>query len=168
MSQSKTTSKTTNKTTSKTTNKSRKAHENPYKRGSYKAIFDFAQRRGNRPVKRSELVDFAMKDLNMTEGAAKAAVGVILSPRQSSERGDCRGNFSAQGHLYYFLPLAKRKTKDDEGKEKAEELRLVLRWRTEALSAHTRPKAETVQQETTDAVETVNEQETEAEIPVEA
>lgn len=112
-------------------------HENPYKRGMYLALFAFVMEQVHkvgaimrpRPITRQELLAFA-KSLGMSESGANASVTVILSPTESSERGDCRGNMSAMGHLYYF----KRSKKD--GVTYYE-----LRWRNPAMEPHRRAPA---------------------------
>lgn len=76
-----------------------KALENPYRDGStYNKLFGVIQRS---PATRQKLVDFARKTIRLRKSAAKAAVDVVLSPRKKSTRGDCRGNLSAAGHLYF-------------------------------------------------------------------
>lgn len=112
-------------------------HENPYKRGMYFALFAFVMEQVHkvgaimrpRPITRQEFLDFA-KSLGMSESGANASVTVILSPTESSDRGDCRGNMSAFGHLYYF----KRSKKD--GVTYYE-----LRWRNPVMEPHRRQPA---------------------------
>ena len=100
-----------------------------YKTGNYAAIFGMVRKK--QVVTRSQVEEFCRKNLKngkgkpMTEKQAAASTGVILSPRESSERGDCRGNISAQGHLYFMEPLKKVKAGD--------ELRFRLRYRKTAL-----------------------------------
>jgi len=60
-------------------------------------------------------------------------VRVVLSPRESSSRGDCRGNGSSQGHLYYAEQLKRNKV--DGVKEDQRER---LRWRPEPLEPRKR------------------------------
>ena len=98
---------------------------NPYnvKSQYYHALFAFIKK--SQVVTRKACIEFAMNELKMGEGAAKAAVGVVLSPRSSDQcRGDCRGNASAAGHLYFMEKLNKKKGEDQ---------KLRLRWRPEAL-----------------------------------
>jgi hypothetical protein len=52
-------------------------------------------------VTRKSVLDFC-KSLGMSDTAANATTTVILSPTRNGERGDCRGNTSAPGHLYFF------------------------------------------------------------------
>jgi hypothetical protein len=79
--------------------------ENPYREGStYHKLFSILQRS---PATRQKLVDFARKNIRLRRTAAEAAVGVVLSPREKSKRGDCRGNLSAAGHVYF---VAKKET----------------------------------------------------------
>ena len=63
---------------------------------------------------------------------SKAKKGQILS---ESGRGDCRGNFSAMGHLYFMEPLARKADKDGNKPEQ----RFRWGWRKEALPPHVRP-----------------------------
>ena len=88
-------------------------------------------------VTKSALIAEMAKRTGKSEGACAASVGVILSPRETS-KGDCRGNASAKGHLYYFAKL-KRKP-DANGKK--EEQRYRFFWRKEALAIKLRPDQE--------------------------
>jgi hypothetical protein len=63
---------------------------------------------------------------------AKAKKGQILS---ESGRGDCRGNFSARGHVYFMATLARKADKDGNKPEQ----RYRWGWRKEALDILTRP-----------------------------
>lgn len=86
-------------------------HKNPYREGgNYNKLFAKIQS-SNRIVTRPQMVAFAMtllddKGVPLTEKAANFSVTVIMSPRKESKRGDCRGNLSAQGHVYYMEKLA--------------------------------------------------------------
>lgn len=94
-------------------------HSNPYRDGSnYNKLFGHLKVK--QIVTKKELIDQA-KELGMTDSAATATATVILSPRESSKRGDCRGNASAQGHLYFIEKL---------GKKAGESQKFRLRWRT--------------------------------------
>ena len=107
-------------------------NKNPYNEGGkYGKIFAFVKKA--QVVTRQQVLDYAVKKLRMAKSAANAAVTVVLSPRASSKRGDCRGNMSAQGHLYYLDKLAKKP---------GEKQKLRLRWRKPALEPRTREKAE--------------------------
>ena len=100
---------------------------NPYRAKTlYNAIFAFLKK--HQVATRTQLLEVAKK-LGKSDEAAEAAVTVVLSPRAASKRGDCRGNMSAQGHIYYVQPLAKK------GKE---ERKYRLRWRTTALEPRKR------------------------------
>lgn len=106
---------------------------NVYRRGVYFNLFqwvmDQKDKSGHRRAfSRKEFLAYAVS-LGMSDTAASASVGVILSPTESSERGDCRGNMSAMGHLYYM----ERITKDGETLYK-------LHFRKEAMEAHRRAK----------------------------
>ena len=92
-------------------------NNNPYRVGSkYHDLF--AQVRKKQVVTRQDLVE---------QGFSPHDVTVVLSPRaEGTGRGDCRGNMSAQGHVYYMEPL---------NKKKGETKRFRLRWRKTPLDA---------------------------------
>jgi len=119
-------------------------HQNPYnKTSNYFALF--GKLRKLQVMTRQALVDFATS-MGMSAAASQASVTVVLSPRKESKRGDCRGNMSAQGHLYCLEPLARVKGKD--GKNEPRKFR--LRWRTKALEPRKRlPKLATVKAQKT-------------------
>jgi hypothetical protein len=104
------------------------ANKSPYKRGNYALLFAFWQSEKKGIATRQELVSYG-QSIGMKESEAEASATVILSPRQTDGRGDCRGNMSAQGHLYFADPLAK---------VKGENRRFRLRWRSEALPRRSR------------------------------
>jgi hypothetical protein len=91
-------------------------HKNPYRDGTaYAAILDAIRKAGQKGITRQALLE---------AGHAPADVTVVTSPRAEGEsRGDCRGNLSARGHLYYVQVKV-----DKDG-----ERRFVLRWRKPAL-----------------------------------
>ena len=106
---------------------SKKSHKNPYRKGGkYHELFAYWMKK--QYVTRSELTAQAEKI-----GATTAAVGVILSPTASSERGDCRGNMSAKGEVYYGERLKGKVANGDR-----KETKYRLRWRSEALDPHRR------------------------------
>lgn len=105
-----------------------KQNKNPYVRGNYEKLFAFWQSNKRGVATRQELVAYG-QTLGMSESEAEASVTVILSPRESSERGDCRGNLSAQGHVYFADPCAK---------VKGEDRKFRLRWRSTELEKRTR------------------------------
>lgn len=78
-------------------------HINPYREGDSKILFAYMQTK--QTFTRSELVDFMQRELGKSKVAAKAKVQTLISPRKSSKRGDCRGQVSSQGHIYYILKL---------------------------------------------------------------
>jgi hypothetical protein len=82
-------------------------NKNPYHRGNYMAMFAYLMTL--KEVTRSMLIDFCVNELGMFTHTAVASTTVVLSPSETSERGDCRGNRSAQGHLY-FMDKLKRKS----------------------------------------------------------
>ena len=123
---------------------SKSKNKNPYQRGNYVALFAKVQK--DQIVTKAGLITYAVEKLGMTETAADASVTVVLSPRERSERGDCRGNISAQGHLYYMDKLKRKKGEDQ---------KLRLRWRPEALPVRVRgSKSESVEATSTKATST--------------
>lgn len=105
-----------------------KAHVNPYRSGSYHDIFAFIKQK--QVVTRAEVLAFTAEKF----GTAKPHdVTVILSPREESKRGDCRGNISACGHVYYMEKLA-RQVKA--GVKEPQKFR--LRWRATVLEPRKR------------------------------
>lgn len=105
--------------------------KNPYQRGNYSKLFAYWQSECKGIVTRQAMIAFAMSKLGMKDTEAAASVTVILSPRESTTRegADPRGNFSAQGHLYFAEPL---------NKEKGEDRKFRLRWRKSELAKRTR------------------------------
>ena len=109
---------------------------NPYKRGNYHDLFSFIQ--SKRIVTISQVIDEAVK-LVTAKGkkvilrAIQGSVTVLLSPRESSTRGDCRGNISAMGHIYYMEKLARKMVDGNK-----EEQRFRLRFRGTPLEPRTR------------------------------
>lgn len=99
-----------------------------YGRGNYAKLENFWRGTKKGIVTRSEMIAYG-QSIGMSESEAAASTTVILSPRESSERGDCRGNLSAQGHLYFAEPLAR---------ETGEEGRFRFRTRVTALERRVR------------------------------
>lgn len=81
-------------------------NKNPYQRGMYAKAFGWMQKK--QVFTRSELVAF-LNGEGLKDKAAASTAAVLLSPRESSKRGDCRGNASAKGQYYFVKPLAKVK-----------------------------------------------------------
>lgn len=76
------------------------------------------------------------KALGKSDSAALASAVVMLSPRETSKRGDCRGNMSNPwGHLAYVEKLHKGK---------GEEQKFRFRNRKEALEPRVRGEKEVV------------------------
>lgn len=107
------------------------SNKNPYVRGNYQKLFAFWQSEKRGIITRQQMVEFG-QSIGMSESEAEASATVILSPREASERGDCRGNYSAQGHVYFAEPCAK---------EKGEDRKFRLRWRKDELEKRTRTDA---------------------------
>lgn len=106
-------------------------HENPYREGSqYHKVFGFIKTK--QVVTRAEVLAKAI-EFGMSEEAANATVTVLLSPRKESKRGDCRGNISAQGHLYFVERLPRRIVNGEK-----EPMKFRLRWRTTELEPRCR------------------------------
>ena len=141
---------------------------NPYKRGNYNLIMAFILTFKGKPFTKEQVIDHAVNELKMTETGAKASVGVVLSPRQSSERGDCRGNFSAQGHLYFLARLKRKYSKDEDGKETKETQRYQLRWRKEPLPPFKRENKGLTEEEITQRAETKAAKKVEREAKIQA
>jgi hypothetical protein len=91
-------------------------------------------------VTKSELVQRMQKRTGKSETACSASVGVILSPRETS-KGDCRGNASAKGHLYYFDKLNRKVDKNGQ----KDEQRFRFHWRKEILPVKTRKSNDSVE-----------------------
>ena len=109
---------------------SEKKHANPYRAGLYHDIFGYLKQK--QVVTRAELLEHT-KSLGKSDTEAKAAVTVILSPRESSKRGDCRGNMSAQGHEYFMEKLGRGVNAGVKDPQK-----FRLRWRKEVLEPRNR------------------------------
>lgn len=98
-------------------------NENPYRPNSqYHKLFSIWQKK--QIITKNNLISAGMETFGLSREAATATAIVLLSPRLSSDRGDCRGNMSAQGHVYYAERFAKKNG----------EHRFRLRWRKEILS----------------------------------
>ena len=136
-----------------------KTRPNPYRGARYARIFSNFRKKGAgiRFVNRETLIADEVAASGCSESAAKAAVGVILSPTESSERGDCRGNQSAMGHLYF----AARKPAKSEGKGR--KMLYSLRWREDELEPLRRDKKAKAETPETPEVEAKTEDAPEAE-----
>jgi hypothetical protein len=105
-----------------------KKNANPYDpKSNYYKLFGYWKKK--QVATRQEMIEHAMSTLGMTESAAKATVTVLLSPREKDGRGDCRGNFSAKGHVYYADTL---------NKKKGEAKRFRLRYRKQVMEPRSR------------------------------
>ena len=106
-----------------------KTRENPYsirRSGSYKDLFDCWRK--NRSLSRQAMVAYCLSKLGMSIDSTNADVTVIVSPRLTSTRGDCRGNKSSAGHLYYAEKMPR---KWRAGVREPQKFR--LRWRKHEL-----------------------------------
>jgi hypothetical protein len=123
------------------TKKASKSSKNPYTRGNYCDMFNFIRKTQGRNggVTRKAIESFAAgmvtsygknKGNHLSAGAVNATIAVILSPRQEDGRGDCRGNYSAKGHVYYVTKMAITKAQPD--------TRYRLEYRKEVLPQRTR------------------------------
>ena len=88
-----------------------KKNNNPYKAGSaYHKGFDVLRKAGQKGISKADLAAQA--------GISEHDAQVVLSPNALGEgRGDCRGNMSAAGHLY-FTKARTPKTQKDRRKPK--------------------------------------------------
>ena len=118
-----------------------KKNKNPYRAGSaYHAIFAVWQKK--QIVTEHELIELGHK---------KADISVVVrSPRESSARGDCRGNYSCKGE-FYFADLLKRQKVD--GVKQPQKYR--LRWRPVPLDARKRGEKLGVEARKVEATENV-------------
>lgn len=124
-----------------------------YKRGNYAKLESFWRSEKKGIATRQEMVANGVAN-GMTESEAGASVTVILSPRAADGRGDCRGNLSAQGHLYFAEPLAKAKGEDRRFRfrTRAEPLekrsrtadKTAVKAKTRKVATHVVPAAEPV------------------------
>ena len=112
-------------------------HQNPYKRGVYFAIFAWIMTQivkigviAHIRVTRQQVLDFC-KSLGLNDTAATATTTVILGPTKESTRGDCRGNTSAMGHIYYMERIKPKGGGD---------MLYELHWRNPIMEAHRRAK----------------------------
>ncbi len=108
-------------------------HANPYREGcQYHATFGYMQKK--QVFTRAEVLAFTAEKFGKEK---PADVTVLFSPRKESKRGDCRGNISAQGHLYFVGKLARQVKGGVKGPQK-----FRLFWRAEALEPRTRATSE--------------------------
>lgn len=100
-------------------------NENPYPRdGAAKKLFAFIKK--SQVVTRKQVLEHAMSELGMNERQAMGQMACVLSPRDADQcKGECRGNVSSYGHLYYIEKLPK--------KVKGEAQKFRLRWRKTPL-----------------------------------
>jgi len=96
-------------------------------KGNYGVVSAWMQK--TRIYTKSQVVaEFAK--LGLSEKASLASAVVLLSPRKSSNRGDCRGNMSNPwGHLAYNEKLHRKA---------GEEQKFMFRWRVKAMAPHRR------------------------------
>jgi hypothetical protein len=108
------------------------SNANPYREGSdYNKLFGHLK--AKQVVTRKDLISYSKSAMHKTEAQATADVTVILSPRKDSKRGDCRGNMSAQGHVYFMEKLPRKTVK---GVKEPQKFR--LRYRSVPLEARKR------------------------------
>ena len=81
-------------------------HKNWYRRGLFHDVFGFMKTK--QVFTRAELMEYTQNVLGKTKAEASAVVTILLSPRLTSNRGDCRGNVAAQGHLYYVEKMGRK------------------------------------------------------------
>ena len=113
-------------------------HKSPYRSGSkYEKCHSQIRKGGQKGVTKQALLD---------AGHSITTIGVVISPSEKS-KGDCRGNGSAAGHLY-FIKRAKRQ----EVKGVKEAQRFVNCWRPKALEPKTREVKVSIPSEKSKAV----------------
>ena len=96
-------------------------------KGNYGVVSAYMQKQ--KIYTKSQIVGQFVK-LDLSETACLASAVVLLSPRETSNRGDCRGNMSNPwGHLAYNEKLHK---------EDGVEQKFRFRWRTKAMSPRKR------------------------------
>lgn len=107
---------------------------NPFRQGDYGDIFEFWQKQ--RVCTKSELIQYGVEKIGLSSAQSYFNVTAIISPRNASDRGDCRGSVNVPGHLYYAEKLARKWVL---GVREAQ--RFQLRWRESALAPRekTRP-----------------------------
>jgi len=99
--------------------------QNPYRNSSaYHKVFEAVRAVGQKGISKKGLLNAGHKMADIT---------VVLSPRETSSRGDCRGSLSSRGHIYFMEKKARRMI----GGMK-EPQRFALRWRKKMLPQHKR------------------------------
>lgn len=114
--------------------------ENPYRQGDSHELFDYVQ--SKQIVTKEECRQWLIKELGKSEKAACSSVTTVLSPRKKSRRGDCRGNMSSEGHLYYMEKLNRTVRYGIR-----EPQRFRLRWREVPMERRWRKQPAEVKQE---------------------
>ena len=82
--------------------------ENPYSPGTLYALI-FALLTGPRRLTREELASLAAAASGGSRETVEHSVWVVISPRETPENGEIRGNRSAKGYLYYVAEDAQGK-----------------------------------------------------------
>jgi hypothetical protein len=121
-------------------------HENPYRDGLFHGVFAYMKQK--QVYTRDELMTFTQEKLGKTKAQASAAVTILLSPRKTSKRGDCRGNLACRGEIHYNEKLAREVKGGVKGPKK-----FRLRWRDPVLPRRTREVAEVKQEKASTKVE---------------
>jgi len=114
--------------------------DNPYRQGDSRELFDYIQKK--QLVTKEECRQWLVNELGKTYRAACATTTTVLSPRRSSKRGDCRGNMSAEGQIYYMEKLGRTVRYGVK-----EPQRFRLRWREVVLERRWRKPVVRVRQE---------------------
>lgn len=122
-------------------------HKNWYRRGLFHDVFGFMKTK--QVFTRAELMEYTENVLGKTKAEASAVVTILLSPRLTSTRGDCRGNVAAQGHLYYVEKMGRKVVR---GTKEPQKFR--LRYRVKELEPRCRPP-QVVKQKKTEVIESV-------------
>ena len=120
-------------------------HINPYRDGLFHGVFGYMKQK--QVYTRDELMAFAQDKMGKTKAQASAVVTILLSPRKTSKRGDCRGNVACRGEIHYNEKLAREVKNGVKGPKK-----FRLRWRDPILSRRTREVAEVKQEKAKTAI----------------
>ena len=111
------------------------AKKSPYRPGTnYDGCFTFIRKTAQKGVTKAQI---------LAAGYTPADMGVVISPQETSKNGDCRGNCSAQGHLYF---VKRNSRKVIAGVKEVQ--RLSIGWRKNPLPKKVRGDKTVIQSET--------------------
>ena len=126
---------------------SKQTYQNPHREGTlYAKGFEILRQYRKKSFTKSFMIEEFAKI-----GLTLAGFGVMFSPTKNSERGDCRGNRSSAGHVYYIDHL--KKVEGAESKFKFVWRPEIMTKLRDDLKANTETEAvEVVEAEATQAV----------------